>query len=69
MNIIKGSITMNEPNRSLKLSRRTVLATASAAGVARFLPKLVTTTGGRRILTVYFDKAAGAMRAVEKFIP
>lgn len=55
--------------RSLKMSRRTLLVTASAAGASRFLPKLATSTGGRRILTVYFDKAIGAMRAVEKLVP
>lgn len=60
---------MNEPNNSPKFTRRTILATASAAGAARFLPKLAASTGGRRILTLYFDKAAGAMRAMERFIP
>lgn len=52
-----------------KLSRRTLLLTASAAGATRFLPKIAASTGGRRILTVYFDKAVGAMRAIEKVIP
>jgi len=52
-----------------KISRRTLLASATAAGAARFLPKIAASTGGRRVLTVYFDKAVGAMRAIDKFIP
>jgi len=52
-----------------KISRRTLLASATAAGAARFLPKITASTGGRRVLTVYFDKAVGAMRAIDKFIP
>jgi hypothetical protein len=52
-----------------KLSRRTLLISASAAGAAKFLPKIATSTGGRRILTIYFDKALGMMRAVERLVP
>jgi hypothetical protein len=52
-----------------KLSRRTLLLTASAAGAVRFLPKVAASTRGRYILTVYFDKAVGAMRAIDKFVP
>lgn len=60
---------MTKFNGNPKISRRTVLATASAATAIRFLPKIAASTGGRRILTVYFDKAVGAMRAVDKLIP
>lgn len=52
-----------------KLSRRTLLLSASAAGAVRFLPKVAASARGRYILTVYFDKAVGAMRAIDKFVP
>lgn len=60
---------MNTPPNSKKITRRTVLATGSAAVGARFLPKVANAGAGRRVLTVYFDKAIGAMRAVERIIP
>ncbi len=52
-----------------KISRRTLLASATAAGATRFLPKIAASPSGRRVLTVYFDKAVGAMRAIDKYIP
>ncbi len=52
-----------------KISRRTLLASATAAGATRFLPKIAASPSGKRILTVYFDKAVGAMRAIDKYIP
>lgn len=55
--------------QSLKMTRRSVLVTAGAAAGSRFLPKVAGSTGGRRILTLYFDKALGAMRAIEKIVP
>lgn len=62
-----GTSDTQEPSN--KITRRTLLATGSAAIGARFAPKLAGSAGGRRILTVYFDKAAGAMRAIERVIP
>jgi hypothetical protein len=55
--------------QSNKITRRTLLMTASAAGASRFIPKIATSSGGRRVLTVYFDKAMGSLRAIEKLIP
>ncbi|PIB23506.1 Tat pathway signal protein [Amylibacter kogurei] len=60
---------MSNSKPSLKMTRRSVLATGGAAVGARFLPKIATSTGGRRILTVYFDKTIGAMRAIERLVP
>ncbi len=55
--------------KSLKMTRRSVLVTAGAATGTRFLPRIAGSNGGRRILTVYYDKALGAMRAIEKIVP
>ena len=52
-----------------KITRRSILATGAAAAGMRFVPKVAVSPAGRKILTVYFDKAAGAMRAIEKVIP
>lgn len=63
---------MNNENKSRqgnKVSRRALLATATAAGATRFIPKIASSNGGRRILTLAFDKTAGALRAIEKLIP
>ena len=50
-------------------TRRGFMATSGAVAGASLLPRIAASTGGRRIFTVYFDKAIGAMRAVEKIIP
>ena len=53
-----------------KLSRRGFMVTAMAAGTVRSLPQIAAKTGGgRRILTLVYDKAAGAMRAVDRLVP
>jgi hypothetical protein len=59
----------NNSSESNKISRRALLATATAAGATKFLPKIASSGSGRRILTLYFDKAAGALRAIEKLVP
>ncbi len=51
------------------LNRRGFLALAAASGAARALPPLVARTGGRRILTLVYDKSLGMMRAVERLVP
>jgi len=50
------------------ISRRGFLVTSGAAATARVLPK-VANPSGRRILTLVYDKALGAMRAVERIVP
>lgn len=52
-----------------KLNRRLFLASAAAAGASRGLPKLASASGGRRILTLVYDKSLGMMRAVERIVP
>jgi len=51
------------------LSRRGFIATALAAGSVRAVPTIATRTGGRRILTLVYDKSLGMMRAVERLVP
>ena len=53
----------------MKLTRRGFIASALAAGSVRALPPIVSTVGGRRILTLVYDKSLGMMRAVEKVVP
>lgn len=54
---------------SNKITRRSILATGVAATGVRFMPKVALSPAGRKVLTVYFDKAVGAMRAIEKIVP
>lgn len=51
------------------LTRRGFLAAAAASGAVRVVPGLATRTGGRRILTLVYDKGLGMMRAVERVVP
>lgn len=53
----------------MKLSRRSFLVSTAAAGTVRALPTFATRTGGRRILTLVYDKSLGMMRAVERLVP
>lgn len=52
-----------------KLTRRGFLAASGAAVTVRALPTLATRAGGRRILTLVYDKGLGMMRAVERLVP
>ena len=52
-----------------KLSRRGFIAATLAAGTIRSLPQIAAKTGGRRILTLVYDKSLGMMRAVERLVP
>ncbi|WP_375267372.1 Tat pathway signal protein [Planktotalea sp.] len=53
----------------MKLTRRGFIASALAAGAVRSVPQIATKTGGRRILTLVYDKSLGMMRAVERVVP
>jgi hypothetical protein len=53
----------------MKLTRRRFIASALAAGSLRALPQIASKAGGRRILTLVYDKSLGIMRAVEKVVP
>lgn len=52
----------------MRLSRRGFLASSGAAVAAQALPKMAARTGGRRILTLVYDKRLGMMRAVERVV-
>ncbi|MBU2981963.1 Tat pathway signal protein [Lentibacter algarum] len=52
-----------------KLTRRGFIASAAAAGTVRSLPTIASRAGGRRILTLVYDKSLGMMRAVERLVP
>lgn len=51
-----------------KISRRGFIVTALAAGGVRALPAARLQGGGRRILTLVYDKSLGMMRAVERVV-
>ena len=51
------------------LSRRGFIAATLATGLARSVPSLATRSGGRRVLTLVYDKSLGMMRAVERLVP
>lgn len=51
------------------LTRRSFIAATVAAGTVRAIPTIATRTGGRRILTLVYDKSLGMMRAVERVVP
>lgn len=50
------------------LTRRGFIAATLATGAAKGLPQIAARPTGRRILTLVYDKAAGAMRAVERVV-
>jgi len=52
----------------IKLTRRGFLASTAAAGAARTIPTVASRLGGRRILTLVYDKSLGMMRAVERVV-
>jgi hypothetical protein len=53
----------------MNLNRRTFLMTTGAAVSIRAVPQFATKSGGRRSLPLVYDKAIGAMRAVERLVP
>ncbi len=52
-----------------KLTRRGFIAATLAAGAVRAVPTVAPRTGGRRVLTLVYDKSLGMMRAVERIVP
>ncbi len=52
----------------MKISRRGFLISSGAALSIRSVPQITVRSSGRRILTLAYDKAAGAMRAVERVV-
>ena len=62
-------IVRNKGAKMAKLTRRGFIAASLAAGAVRAVPVVATRTGGRRILTLVYDKSLGMMRAVERVVP
>ncbi|MCX8225769.1 MAG: Tat pathway signal protein [Sulfitobacter sp.] len=52
-----------------QITRRGFVATALAASAIRAVPFAGAKLGGRRILTLVYDKSLGMMRAVERWVP
>lgn len=50
-------------------TRRGFIVATLAAGTLRAVPAITARTGGRRILTLVYDKSLGMMRAVERVVP
>ena len=50
------------------MTRRGFIAASIAAGALRSIPAIATRPGGRRILTLVYDKSLGMMRAVERVV-
>jgi hypothetical protein len=55
---------MRQPTR-----RQFLILSAAAATTARLAPALATRAGGRRVLTLVYDKGLGMMRAVDRLVP
>lgn len=53
----------------MNMSRRGFLASTGAALAVRSVPQAANKVGGRRMLTLVYDKALGMMRAVERAVP
>lgn len=52
----------------MSISRRGFLLSTGAAAAVRVMPQLAGKAGGRRILTLVYDKSLGMMRAVERVV-
>lgn len=52
-----------------KLNRRAFLAVAASGAAAKAIPQIAVRPGGRRILTLVYDKSLGMMRAIERVVP
>ena len=50
------------------MDRRSFLILAGAAVTARAVP-VASRLGGRRVLTLVYDKSIGAMRAIDRVVP
>ena len=62
------AVTSERPDMP-NLNRRGFLAASAAAVSLRAVPQIATKTGGRRILTLVYDKSLGMMRAVDRLVP
>lgn len=44
------------------------MASIAAAGAVRLVPTVAAKASGKRILTLVYDKTAGAMRAIDRLV-
>ena len=51
------------------MDRRSFLVMSGAALVARGVAPVAGRLGGKRVLTLVYDKSIGAMRAVDRLVP
>ncbi|WP_022703869.1 twin-arginine translocation signal domain-containing protein [Pseudorhodobacter ferrugineus] len=51
------------------LTRRGFLATAAAGVSVKLLPQIAVKLGGKRIVTLVWDKSIGAMRMIDRLVP
>ncbi len=51
------------------LTRRSFIVATAAAGALRAVPTIATKPQARRIVTLVYDKAIGAMRLIDKVVP
>lgn len=59
----------NERVIMTNLNRRGFLMAAASASVLKGLPKIASAPGGRRVLTLVYDKSLGMMRAIDRVVP
>lgn len=50
------------------LNRRMFIAAAASGVAARGLPTLTSKVGGKRVLTLVYDKSLGMMRAIDRVV-
>ncbi|KNG92741.1 Tat pathway signal protein [Pseudaestuariivita atlantica] len=55
-------------NWRVAMDRRSFLVLSGAALAARAVP-LAGRVGGRRVLTLVYDRSIGAMRAIDRLVP
>ena len=51
------------------MTRRGFLASAAAGASVKLLPQIAAKVGGKRVLTLVWDKSLGAMRAIDRLVP
>jgi hypothetical protein len=51
------------------LSRRSFIAATLAAGTLRAVPVALTKAPARRVVTLVYDKALGAVRLIDRAVP
>ena len=51
-----------------QLTRRTFLVAAASSGAVKAMPKIAATAGGKRVLTLVYDKSLGMMRAIDRVV-